>query len=380
MDNRKYIGMDVHQASISIAVSDAAGKMLMECIIETKAATVLEVIQGMRGSLWITFEGRDQLRPVMSATTTSHCLICLCITSRMLLLCSMSSARCTTKPSFSATSLMPSTYTSTNSSANGITTKMRGGSFLPVAAFAIRAWSTSSSAAFRSLARPCTRCCRSAKSSSSTPISLAAAAGQEFIFDGQIYVENAFGHARRTGAVQLRDNITDYSIVRMPCSSVRSPGENHIGTQSLKLLGDALGQPVHQRAIACVVTEPAVWKTEQDGRLHAERLRGAPRFFSAHTHEFLIAWHCIPTRAGESGALSAIARNQQMYLDALARITSDYGRSWTLVICMSEHGDECSRPARLRKQCFLGENSRLPTTIMVEYTVVILCRDNPTIP
>src|ERR1700693_3153833 len=56
MDNRKYIGMDVHQASTSIAVSDAAGKVLMECIIETKAATVLEFIQGLRGSLWVTFE------------------------------------------------------------------------------------------------------------------------------------------------------------------------------------------------------------------------------------------------------------------------------------------------------------------------------------
>src|ERR1700674_3318484 len=56
MNNRKYIGMDVHQASISIAVSDAAGKMLMECIIETKAGTVLEFIQGLRGSLWVTFE------------------------------------------------------------------------------------------------------------------------------------------------------------------------------------------------------------------------------------------------------------------------------------------------------------------------------------
>src|ERR1700736_4870435 len=32
MDNSKYIGMDVHQASISIAVSDAAGKVLMESI------------------------------------------------------------------------------------------------------------------------------------------------------------------------------------------------------------------------------------------------------------------------------------------------------------------------------------------------------------
>jgi hypothetical protein len=34
MDNRKYIGMDVHQASISIAVSDDAGKVLMECVSE----------------------------------------------------------------------------------------------------------------------------------------------------------------------------------------------------------------------------------------------------------------------------------------------------------------------------------------------------------
>ena len=54
MDNRKYIGMDVHQASISITVSDAAGKVLMESIIETKAGTVLEFIQGLRGSLWVS--------------------------------------------------------------------------------------------------------------------------------------------------------------------------------------------------------------------------------------------------------------------------------------------------------------------------------------
>ncbi len=56
MDNRKYIGMDVHQASISIAVRDAAGKVPMECIIETKAASILEFIQGLRGSLWVKFE------------------------------------------------------------------------------------------------------------------------------------------------------------------------------------------------------------------------------------------------------------------------------------------------------------------------------------
>ena len=56
MDNRKYIGMDVHQASISVAVRDGAGKMVMECVVETKAATVLEFIRGLRGSLWVAFE------------------------------------------------------------------------------------------------------------------------------------------------------------------------------------------------------------------------------------------------------------------------------------------------------------------------------------
>jgi transposase len=56
MDNRKYVGMDVHQASISVAVRDSAGKLVMECIIETKAATVLEFIRGLRGNLWVAFE------------------------------------------------------------------------------------------------------------------------------------------------------------------------------------------------------------------------------------------------------------------------------------------------------------------------------------
>ena len=28
----------------------------MECIIETKAASILDFIRGVRGSLWVTFE------------------------------------------------------------------------------------------------------------------------------------------------------------------------------------------------------------------------------------------------------------------------------------------------------------------------------------
>jgi hypothetical protein len=31
MSQEKYIGMDVHQATISVAVMDAGGKLIMEC-------------------------------------------------------------------------------------------------------------------------------------------------------------------------------------------------------------------------------------------------------------------------------------------------------------------------------------------------------------
>jgi len=35
---------------------DLRGKLIMECILETKAATILEFIQGQHGSLSLTFE------------------------------------------------------------------------------------------------------------------------------------------------------------------------------------------------------------------------------------------------------------------------------------------------------------------------------------
>ena len=56
MSQEKYVGMDVHQATISVAVLDSRGKLIMESILETKAATILEFLQGLHGSLSVTFE------------------------------------------------------------------------------------------------------------------------------------------------------------------------------------------------------------------------------------------------------------------------------------------------------------------------------------
>jgi transposase len=73
MNQEKYIGMDVHAATISAAVKNAEGKLRMECVLETKAATILEFIQGLGGTLALTFEEgtlatwlHDRLKPHVS--------------------------------------------------------------------------------------------------------------------------------------------------------------------------------------------------------------------------------------------------------------------------------------------------------------------------
>jgi hypothetical protein len=56
MNSEKYIGLDLHQATISVAVLDSKGKLVMESILETQAATILEFFAGLHGALSVTFE------------------------------------------------------------------------------------------------------------------------------------------------------------------------------------------------------------------------------------------------------------------------------------------------------------------------------------
>lgn len=56
MNSIKYTGMDVHSASISVVVLDAAGKQLMEATIRTEAAAILDLIQGLKGAVQVAFE------------------------------------------------------------------------------------------------------------------------------------------------------------------------------------------------------------------------------------------------------------------------------------------------------------------------------------
>ena len=50
----KYIGMDIHKETISIAVMNGDGRVVMESTIETKASTILQCIQAVHGDLHVT--------------------------------------------------------------------------------------------------------------------------------------------------------------------------------------------------------------------------------------------------------------------------------------------------------------------------------------
>jgi hypothetical protein len=56
MDSTKYIGMDVHKEATTIAVMNSAGKLVMESIVETKAVTMVQFLEGLRGELYVTLE------------------------------------------------------------------------------------------------------------------------------------------------------------------------------------------------------------------------------------------------------------------------------------------------------------------------------------
>jgi transposase len=56
MKDTKHTGMYVHRESISIAVLNSAGKIVLECVVETKASIILQFIDGLRGELHVTLE------------------------------------------------------------------------------------------------------------------------------------------------------------------------------------------------------------------------------------------------------------------------------------------------------------------------------------
>ena len=60
MNSIKYVGLDVHQSTISVAVLDGDGKLVMQCVLATRAGAIVDFFAGLRGSIHVTFEEGSQ--------------------------------------------------------------------------------------------------------------------------------------------------------------------------------------------------------------------------------------------------------------------------------------------------------------------------------
>jgi transposase len=56
MDSVRYVGLDVHRDTISVAVLDESGRLNMQLVLATRAAAIVDFIHGLRGRLYVTFE------------------------------------------------------------------------------------------------------------------------------------------------------------------------------------------------------------------------------------------------------------------------------------------------------------------------------------
>jgi len=60
MNNDKYVGMDVHQATTVAALEDGRGNFLMESILPTRANELREFFKGLNGTIHVAFEEGTQ--------------------------------------------------------------------------------------------------------------------------------------------------------------------------------------------------------------------------------------------------------------------------------------------------------------------------------
>ena len=60
MSKEKYVGMDVHKATIVIVVLNALGQTVMQTIIATDAQVIREFFKGLSGTVHVALEEGTQ--------------------------------------------------------------------------------------------------------------------------------------------------------------------------------------------------------------------------------------------------------------------------------------------------------------------------------
>jgi transposase len=56
MDSIRYIGLDLHRDTVSAAVLDSDGTVMMQSVLATRAGAIIDFLNGIRGTLHVTFE------------------------------------------------------------------------------------------------------------------------------------------------------------------------------------------------------------------------------------------------------------------------------------------------------------------------------------
>jgi hypothetical protein len=82
-----YVGLDMHKASICIAVLNSDGKLMIESVIETNAATILAFLKGLRGQVEITFEEGTHAAWLYDVLKKSKAQVIVCGPRKNRLLC-----------------------------------------------------------------------------------------------------------------------------------------------------------------------------------------------------------------------------------------------------------------------------------------------------
>lgn len=58
--SRKYVGLDVHQATTVIAVRDEAGHVVLRTVVATEEAAVRAAFRQLRGEVYVALEEGTQ--------------------------------------------------------------------------------------------------------------------------------------------------------------------------------------------------------------------------------------------------------------------------------------------------------------------------------
>lgn len=60
MESVRYVGLDVHRDTIAVAVLEESGKLVMQSILPTHGAALVDLVRGLRGNVHLTFEEGTQ--------------------------------------------------------------------------------------------------------------------------------------------------------------------------------------------------------------------------------------------------------------------------------------------------------------------------------